>query len=221
MPPHTAICQAGFTTIILYLPRVKVGLMLIKYTIRFQHNDGICKYLQVSVNPSPLARRGGVARGRRSSSRRRHHLPVHAEPGRVEAKLKEGVRVDVPVLLTADLQLEQICQDVLVWRESDERAGHGRAGEGAGCAAAGFTLSRVLLCLGLLDHWPCIIPTPQGGGGNTRVATGSDLLPDSRLWPIVPFNFSANGCSGKVFYFASCIRLPYRQRFSLVSLLQL
>lgn len=48
----------------------------------------------------------------------RHHsgvddLRVHSKSGRVKAKLEKRVGVHVPVLLPANLQLEQVGEDVL------------------------------------------------------------------------------------------------------------
>ena len=76
---------------------------------------------------SPFLReggRGGGIVGRRRRRRRRlhrllRHLGVHAKACGVQPELEEGVRVDVPMLLTPDLQLEQVGQDVLGTKRDD------------------------------------------------------------------------------------------------------
>lgn len=44
---------------------------------------------------------------------------MHTKPGRVEAELEERVRVHVPVLLPANLQLEQVGENVLRGKGED------------------------------------------------------------------------------------------------------
>lgn len=88
----------------------------------------------------------GRRRRRRRLHRRLRHLGVHAEACRVQPELEEGVRVDVPMFLPPDLQLEEVRQYVL--EDKEGRAGarvrvRARAPERTRAASAALALSSL------------------------------------------------------------------------------
>ena len=84
-------------------------MIVIQAERNMEDNDSIVSTRKRQVQVLPVRLHRGV-----------HDLRVHSKPGRVKTELEEGMRVHVPVFLSANLQLEQVGEDIL-WEKIFDR----------------------------------------------------------------------------------------------------